>query len=124
MAPKPLTLNKIINCNSSLLNLKSFKFDPDTIWDIGVNVHALSAPMNKWYFDRQAKIAELSPKKNNISAEKPEIQILFANWLKEAGEAVIEVSGIIPLKKSKLLANENQIPGLELSYLMCIIDAG
>jgi hypothetical protein len=122
MISKNFTLNQIINCHAALLNLKNFNFDSDTVWNIGVNISALSIPMNEWYLMRRLKVQELSPSNNNVSDEKSKIQFLFADWLKEVGEKVIEVNGIVPLKRSKLLDNNNQIPGLELSYLMCIID--
>lgn len=131
MSSIKLTFRSIYNLAEQLPRLDAymkdgipqpFDFDENTRWNIGKNLKVVTAARQDAIDRVTAKTRELSPKAGKISEETVEIRNAYADWEKDFLNTEVEVTGILMLKRSKVYANKNPIPGTVTSALMDIME--
>ena len=129
--PIKLTFMQVVNLSDALPQLDGymsdgkatpFKLDHNTRWNYGKNLGIFNDDTKKIQEGRDTEIRRVSPTNLNVSKEPKEVQEAYAKWSKDYYNTIIEVPGVLKLKRSKLYAHDNPIPGTVIAALMPIIE--
>lgn len=135
--PNTYTLEEVVGLSAALAQLDGvqketkegqfvlvpFKFDDSTRWNIAKNKRLIKPEVESYGEARDAIIKELSPEKHNLAEATAQGREQFTARNKDLLKKLLEMPGLLKLKKSALLKDDsNAIAGSVLELLMPLID--